>query len=189
VKIPEGSVSGIEFLDEFPAMVRKLLVVYICLAFTYAFASAADFLTYTGTVNGEPATFSLCWVKPDAVVGTFVRNSQTFTLAGDNSTADEIFMSVAYKGRTVAYLKVHKQGEEWHGSMRIEKNGRIVLVSFSSASSSPRWVDLQAQDCATEHSLRSIDGSIQTSILLVSTISQMTSCKTQWESSPQKLAA
>jgi uncharacterized membrane protein len=109
----------------------KVFLLSIYLFVAICAAKAAAFLTYTGTVNDAPATFSLCWINGGSVVGTLVRNNQTFTLAGDNSTFDQMFMSVGYKGRTVAYLKARRQGPDWKGSMRVEKNGDIFLVEFA----------------------------------------------------------
>lgn len=96
--------------------------------------SAETFNNYSGTVNGNTTIFNLCWLG-DSVVGTFVRDANTFTLAGDNSRQGQIFMAVAYLGRTVAYINVHKSTSEgkviWQGSMRIEETGDIIPVEFS----------------------------------------------------------
>jgi hypothetical protein len=91
-------------------------------------------------VNGNASDFNLCWIG-DSVVGSFNQGTQTFALAGDNSTKGEIFFSVNYLGRTVAYMKVLRSKNDgkvdWHGSMRLEKDGTVVPVLFSRQTNQP----------------------------------------------------
>lgn len=115
-------------------MHRILFLCLFCLISFSASSRGENFLTYIGTVNGNTSVFYLCWIG-DNVVGTFARDSTTCTIAGDNSRQGEMFMSVAYLGRTVGHIKVRKKPTEgkvtWTGSMRIEETGSIVPVTFS----------------------------------------------------------
>jgi len=110
-----------------------LIAVATCYFLAANSAHAETFYTYQGQINGNPATFKLCWLG-DSVVGTCDSDSKTFALAGDNSRKGEIFTSVAYLGRTLAHMLLRKTMTDeqviWKGSMRVDENGQIVPVTF-----------------------------------------------------------
>src|SRR5262249_11722290 len=92
-----------------------------------------NFQSYQGTANGLNASFSLCWLTSDSVVGTMVRDSDYFTLAGSTTRDGALFMSIAFKGRMVAHLKVRSRddtNDTWQGSMLVTETGDILPVEF-----------------------------------------------------------
>jgi hypothetical protein len=116
----------------------KKIIFILTLSLLLRFqASAAELKDYAGTLSGNACTFNLSWVAPKTVVGYFSRNDapdEIFTIAGDNSRLGELFFSVSFKGRLVAYLKVRKskEGDDvvWTGSMMTPETGAVMPVVF-----------------------------------------------------------
>lgn len=98
----------------------------------------------SGSVNGLPATLSLFYFggSEDGVLGILKCGSKSFMLAGEESRPGikgpnpVLFLSVVYKGRTVAYIRAKwDYGTKdstggYRGSMLIEKDKSVVPVEF-----------------------------------------------------------